>query len=326
MDVMLTLLFLVIGVSLLGGASEVAVSSIVAISEKRRLRKSVLGFLLVSFSTSLPELFVAINAILLGNMAVSLGDILGSNITNVCLVMGLSLIIVVPHSFPTQNKMTFGEKERREFSSGLMILSVTLLMLLYLQYISRVVGVSLLAVFFGYSYVLLRKRHEDRGENTRAQTDKRIRKEVALTIAGIAGVIIGARLTLESAIDIATFLGIPSSVIGATLVAFGTSLPELAVDIRAAHRGYVEIVMGDIIGSCFLNSTLILGLLLTFTPFGVNVLVVSDLMLFGVVSNLLLWYFLDVGKMGRNQGLMLVGLYLISLLSILGIVQFRSVA
>jgi len=326
MDVMLTLLFLVIGVALLGGASGVAVSSIVAISEKRRLRKSVLGFLLVSFSTSLPELFVAINAILVGNMAVSLGDILGSDITNVCLVMGLSLIIISSHRFPTQNKMTFGEKERREFSSGLMMLSVTLLMLLYLQYISRVVGVALLAVFFGYSYVLLRKRHEEGGVNTGGQIDKRIHKEVALAIAGIAGVIIGARLTLESAIDIAAFLGIPSSVIGATLVAFGTSLPELAVDIRAAYRGYVEIVMGDIIGSCFLNSTLILGLLLTFTPPGVNVLVVSDLMLFAVVSNLLLWYFLDVGKMGRNQGLILVGLYLVNLLSILGIVQFRSVA
>src|SRR4030066_2134921 len=87
-------LLLAIGVALLGGASGVAISNLVAISEKRRLRKSVLSFLLVAFSTSLPELLVAINAITLGNMAVSLGDILGSNITNIALVIGLCLVVV----------------------------------------------------------------------------------------------------------------------------------------------------------------------------------------------------------------------------------------
>jgi len=311
-------LLLAIGIALLGGASGIVVSNIVAISEKRRLRKSVLSFLLVAFSTSLPELSVAINAILIGSMSISLGDILGSNITNICLIIGACLLLATM-SRSRERKITFKEEDTREFRTGLMILSMTLLMLLYLEYISRLIGVLLLCVFFAYSYFLALKSKEDREDISNGNLDQRVRKELSLTFAGVVGVIIGARLTVESAIDIATFFGVPASVIGATLVAFGTSLPELVVDVRASVRGYFEIAMGDIVGSCFLNSTLILGLLLTFTPFRVNVLVLSDLILFSVISNLLLWYFLDNRKMGSREGLVLLTLYLVNLLSILGI-------
>jgi len=131
---------LAIGIALLGGASGIVVSNIVAISEKRRLRKSVLSFLLVAFSTSLPELSVAINAILIGSMSISLGDILGSNITNICLIIGACLLLATM-SRSRERKITFKEEDTREFRTGLMILSMTLLMLLYLEYISRLIGV-----------------------------------------------------------------------------------------------------------------------------------------------------------------------------------------
>lgn len=318
----LSFLLLMIGVSLLAGSSGVVISNILVISEKRRLRKSVLSFLLVAFSTSLPELFVALNAISIGNMSVSLGDILGSNITNICLIVGLCATI---HTLNHSNgrKLTLEKEDSKEFRTGLMVLSITLLSLLYLQYISRLVGILLLGVFFGYSYVLIRKRKEE-GENTsNGKIDGKIRRESIALVGGIIGIILGARLTLESAIDIATFFVIPASIIGATLVAFGTSLPELVTDMRASYRGHLEITLGDIIGSCFLNSTLILGLLLTFTPFGVNLVVLSDLILFSVVSNLLLWYFIDNEKMGRREGFILLTLYLINLLIALGILVVK---
>jgi len=152
-------LLLAVGLALLGVASGVVVSSIVAISEKRRLRKSVLSFLLVAFSTSLPELSVAINSIIIGNMSVSLGDLLGSNIANIALIIGVSLIIAtIIH--PHKRNITIREEEKKEFTNGLMLLSVTLLTLLYLQYISRIIGVLLLCVFFGYSYILIRESKE----------------------------------------------------------------------------------------------------------------------------------------------------------------------
>jgi cation:H+ antiporter len=314
-------LLLIVGLVLLGGSSGVVISNLVAVSEKRRLRKSVLSFLLVAFSTSLPELFVAINAIAVGNMPVSLGDILGSNITNIALIVGVCFMIVaVKHS--GNMEIGIGERDMKQFTNGLILLSGTLLVLLYLQYMSRVIGILLLGVFFVYSFKLFRKRKEDGDEGNR-NTDGGIRKELVLITVGIIGVIIGSRFAVESAIDVATYLGVPASIIGATLVAFGTSLPEFAVDVRAAYSGHLEICIGDIVGSCFLNSTLILGLLLTFTPFTVNLAVLSDLLLFSVVSNLVLWYFLDNRKTGYREGVILLLLYIVNLLSILGILVLR---
>jgi cation:H+ antiporter len=315
-------LLLAIGLVLLGGSSGVVISNLVAVSEKRRLRKSVLSFLLVAFSTSLPELFVAMNAIVVGNMSVSLGDILGSNITNIALILGVCFIVAtLNHS--RKKEIAIGEKDMKQFTNGLILLSGTLLVLLYLQYMSRVIGILLLGVFFIYSFKLFRKRKED-GDEGNSNMNGGIRKELVLIAAGIIGVIVGSRFAVESAIDIAAYLGVPASIIGATLVALGTSLPELAVDVRAAYTGHLEICVGTIVGSCFLNSTLILGLLLTFTPFTVNLAVLSDLLLFGVVSNLALWYFLDNRKTGYREGLILLSLYIINLLSILGILVLRA--
>jgi cation:H+ antiporter len=315
-------LLLAIGLVLLGVSSGVVVTNLVAITEKRRLRKSVVSFILLAFSTSLPELFVAINAIAVGNMTVSLGDILGSNIANVALILGVCFLV-----FSLKNsgkKIAMGEKDMKQFTNGLILLSATLLALLYLQYLSRYIGIMLLCVFFVYSFKLFQKRRED-GDDGNGSAYGKIRKELALIAIAIAGVIIGARFTVESSIDIAIYFGVPATIIGATLVAFGTSLPELTVDVRAAVKGHLDIVIGDIVGSCFLNTTLILGLLLTFTPFEgtVNVAVLSDLLLFSVVSNLVLWYFLDNKKTGYQEGVILFSLYMVNLLSILEILVLR---
>jgi cation:H+ antiporter len=117
---------LVAGVIIIPIASQIAVSNLDKISEKRRLRQSVLGFLVVAMSTSLPELIVAINAIIIGQMSVSLGDIMGSNIVNVALIMGLSLITMSLAKKPVE----LDARENKEFATGLMLVSVTLLGLL----------------------------------------------------------------------------------------------------------------------------------------------------------------------------------------------------
>jgi len=316
-------LLLAIGLVLLGFSSGVVVSNLVAISEKRRLRKSVVSFILLAVSTSLPELLVAVNSIIIGNMNVSLGDILGSNITNIALILGVCFLIFSLKN-SGKNKITMDEKDMKQLTNGLILLSATLLGLLYLQYLRRYIGVMLLVVFFVYSFKLFQKRKEDGDENN-VNPIGSIRKELVLIAIAIAGVIIGARFTVESAVDIAIYFGVPATIIGATLVAFGTSLPELTVDVRASIKGHLDIAIGDIVGSCFLNSTLILGLLLTFTPVehAVNVAVLSDLLLLGVVSNLVLWYFLDNKKTGYPEGVILFSLYVVNLLSILEILVLR---
>ncbi|MBS7634477.1 sodium:calcium antiporter [Candidatus Bathyarchaeota archaeon] len=318
----LSFLLLATGIALLVGASKVAISNLVAISEKRRLRKSILSLLLVASSTSLPELAVAVNAIALGNMDVSLGDILGSNIANVAFIIGVSLIVAsIDKSKTTKAALT--EEDKNEFRTGLMWVSITLLLLLYLQTAGNIIGLLLLVLFFIHSFNLFRGRKEDEESNFEEPKDRRIVKEFTLTLAGILGVIAGARLAVESAVEIATFFRVPASIIGASLIAFGTSLPEFTVDIRAAYAGFMEIVMGDIVGSCFLNSTLILGILLLFTPSRANFVVLSDLILFSVTSNIVLWYLMETGNMGRRGGLILLMIYIINLLSLLGILVIR---
>jgi cation:H+ antiporter len=261
------------------------------------------------------------NAIVIENMSISLGDILGSNITNIALVLGVCFIVAA-RSHSRKKRIAIEKKDVKQFTNGLILLSGTLLTLLYLQYISTLIGILLLAVFFIYSFNLFRKRKEDR-DHSNNHADRRIRKELILIAVGIVGVIIGSRFTVDSAMDIATSLGISASIIGATLVALGTTLPELAVDVRAAYAGHLDICVGDIVGSCFMNSTLVLGLLLIFTPFTVNLAVLSDLLLFSVVSNLILWYFLDNRKVGYRAGVILLLLYTVNLLSILEILVFR---
>ncbi|MEM2914398.1 MAG: sodium:calcium antiporter [Candidatus Bathyarchaeia archaeon] len=323
--VWLSFLWLAIGIALLVGASKVAISNLVTISEKRRLRKSVLSFLLVALSTSLPELVVALNAIVLGNIDVSLGDILGSNIVNVALIIGASLIVAGAGK-SNAAKVYLREDDKNEFRTGLMWVSITLLMLLYLQTAGNVIGALLLVSFFVYSYNLFKKRGKENEESLLEEPkDRRIAKELALTLVGIFGVIVGARFTVESAIEIATFFGVPASIIGATLIAFETSLPELAVNIRAAYEGFIEIVMGNIVGSCFLNSTFILGMLLLFTSTQANFVVLSDLILFSVTSNIVLLHLMEIGYMGRKGGLILLIIYIISLLSLLGILVTRPI-
>jgi cation:H+ antiporter len=316
---------LVAGVIIIPIASQIAVSNLDKISEKRRLRQSVLGFLVVAMSTSLPELIVAINAIIIGQMSVSLGDIMGSNIVNVALIMGLSLITMSLAKKPVE----LDARENKEFATGLMLVSVTLLGLLYIQQISRIIGVVLVGVFIAYSMVLIKNRRLDteaseQGTEIEDVKDRDIRRELGYLALGLVGVILSARLTLESAISIASFFEIPASIIGATLIAFGTSLPELAVSIRAASSGYLKLSLGNVIGSNFLNSTLILGILLVFTPPGIDFLVLSDLILFSVTSNLLLWYFIDTQRLNREAGIILLSLYLINTMILLGILQIRS--
>ena len=232
-------LLLAIGLVLIGGSSEIFVSSLVAITRKRRLRKSVVSFIFVAFSTSLPEFFVAMNSIVIGDLTVSLGDILGSNIVNICLILGVCFLLFSLKN-PGKNKLAMVEKDMKSLTNGLILLSATLLALLYLQYLSTYIGIMLLGVFFVYSFKIFQKRKEDGYENN-INPNGRIRKELVLVAVGIAGVIIGARFVVTSAIDIAIYFGIPATIIGATLVAFGTSLPEFTVDARAAIKGHLDI-------------------------------------------------------------------------------------
>jgi cation:H+ antiporter len=130
-----------------------------------------------------------------------------------------------------------------------------------------------------------------------------------MTLVGIIGVVVSAYFLVESASSLAVLFGVPSLVIGATIVAFGTSVPELATSIEATRQGHLELAFGNVVGSGFVNLTCILGVSLVSTPFTVNMIAFHDLAIFSLIANVILWYFMSSGRINRRQGLVLIFLY-----------------
>jgi cation:H+ antiporter len=149
-------------------------------------------------------------------------------------------------------------------------------------------------------------------------------KYIGLSVLGAVGIVICAYFIVESASFLALSAGIPKVVIGATVVAFGTSVPELATSIGAVKKGHLDLALGNIIGSCFINITCILGVTLLLSSLSINVNAFSNVALFSLITNLLLWYFLSNERVGRREGTVLLFLYAVFLAISLGGLQLAQ--
>lgn len=329
---------LVIAVSfvVLNFASNVAISNAVKVAEVTRLGKTAVGFSIIAFSTSLPELTVAIIAAFSGGAALSVGNVLGSNIVNISLIVGLAAFLLY-YQCRRQTKRAgvqrpldcnvvpkFAKSELSSIYFGLFISSVIPIVLIYFSAASWLVGLILIGVFVGYMYQLSKVRlpEEDSGA-VLAEEAKHFRRYLAFTVAGALGVVVSAYFLVESAVAIAQAAGLSQQVIGATIVALGTSLPELTLDLKSILRGHAGLAFGDIIGSSFVNITLILGVtLLVPALLGTPVLLVRDefqnLVLFSIVINLLFWYFLTRGQIGKREGAVFLVMYALFILATVG--------
>jgi cation:H+ antiporter len=157
-------------------------------------------------------------------------------------------------------------------------------------------------------YELIKKKESVEVISSEAETHK-IGKYIVESALGIVGVVVSAYFIVESASFLALSIGIPPIVVGATVVAFGTSVPELATSIDAVRKGFIDLALGNVIGSCFINITLILGLTFLISPFNVNVSAFSDLVIFSLISNIVLWYILQNTKISKREGLILLAIY-----------------
>lgn len=302
----------------LAKASELTITNSVNVASVTGLGKTTVGFILVAFSTSLPEFFVAIFAVFEPeNVGVSIGNALGSNIVNICLILGICFLLIVlkyPRSERFLPKMA--KEELGSLHFGLFIASIVPIALLYIGYASRLIGIILLVIFLFYMYKLSKAKTP---EEELSETDKtKLGRYTVLTVLGAVSVVVCAFFIVESASFIAESIGIPPLMIGATVVAFGTSLPELATSISAVNRKHLDLTLGNIIGSCFINITLILGVTLVSSPFIINVAAFSNVALFSLMTNLLLWYFLSGEKIGGREAAVFLFMYALFLAVSLG--------
>lgn len=318
-------IILVAALAALSKASDLTITHSINVASVTGLGKTTIGFILVAFSTSLPELFVAIFSVLTPeNVGVSIGNVLGSNIVNICLILGVCFLLI-SLKYPEKSRVLpkMAKAELGSLYFGLFIASIVPLALIYIGYASRFIGVILLVIFIYYMSQLSKARTPD--EQALSGTEKnKLRRYVSLTVFGAVIVVICAYFIVESASYLAASVGIPPVVIGATVVAFGTSVPELSTSFGAVKKGHLDLALGNIIGSCFMNITLILGITLVASPFRIVMSAFSNVAIFSLITNLLLWYFLSNERIGRREGTVLLFLYAVFLATSLGWIQIAQ--
>ncbi|MCX8189224.1 MAG: sodium:calcium antiporter [Nitrososphaeria archaeon] len=307
------LLILVTCFIILGKSSEIAVSYSVKVADITGFGKTTIGFMVVAFATSLPELLIAVFAVLGGGaVGISVGNVLGANITNICLILGLCILISNWKRFEDPCLAPIVAKEESgSLRFGLFMASLIPLVLLYLKEASRYVGVVLLTIFVLNTYNLSREKRMMIKEEGSTSGKSKLLRYLFLTLLGIFGVVSSAYFLVGSATYIAEALGVPHIIIGATIVSLGTTLPELVTSIQATRLGHLNLALGNIIGSAFVNLTCILGFTLTFSDYKVDIIAFSDVAIFSLIANLLLWYFISGDRLCKREGFILLAIYAI---------------
>lgn len=252
----MTYLLLILGLGLLVAGGEGFVRGSVAIARRLGVSSLLIGLTLVGFGTSLPELVTSVQAALDGVPGIAVGNVVGSNIANILLILGLTAVI-----YP----VAVDRAVLRRDGVVLVIATLAALAIVLSGALGRVAGVALVVMLIAYviySYIVDRKGQASPGmrEDVEAAGGHQpIAISLLLVIGGLGLTIFGARLLVSSAVEIATALGVSETVIGLTVVAVGTSLPELVTSVIAAVRRHTDIALGNIIGSNIFNILFILG-------------------------------------------------------------------
>ncbi|MCB0464393.1 MAG: calcium/sodium antiporter [Aequorivita sp.] len=304
-------LLVFLGLLLLVVGGEFLVRSSVALSFKLHLSKMVIGLTVVSFATSAPELLVSLQAALNGFSDISLGNVIGSNIANIGLVLGITAII---------SPLAIDKDFYKLNWPVMMILSMGLYFILRSgPEISRSEGIALLLMLFVYLWVLIKKAKKARGTMpvddsideglSKASNFKII---VWLLIGGVS-LYLGSELLVSSAINIAKDFGVSERVIAVTMIAVGTSIPELAASVIAALKKEKAISLGNLIGSNIFNISSVLGITAIIQPIAVKskeVLTNDIFWMIGFAAILLPLAFLPKSyQLGRKRGIVLVVAY-----------------
>ena len=279
--------------------------------------KTVIGFILIALSTSLPELTVVLFSTANEEaVGVAVGNVLGSNIVNICFIFGVSILY---SSWKNLTCIEFLPMITREdvknLQFGLFSASIIPLSLIYLGFASQFMGFILIGLFIWNTLQLIKNREDIREEGTLGEENKELVNYSFMLFVGVIGVIVCSYFIVDSATLIALTLGVPRVVIGATIVAFGTSIPELATSLQATKNNSINMALANIVGSGFLNVTLILGMTLAIANLRFNIGAYTNVAVFSLIANLFLWYFLSGDRICWKEGAVLVFLYALFLFS-----------
>lgn len=304
--VIASILFLVAGFVMLIKGADMFVDGASKVALKLKVPLIVVGLTIVAFGTSAPEAAISITSACQDNAGIAVGNVIGSNIMNILIILGISSLFAV---LPVK-------KTTLKYEIPFMLFITVVLLLLGLDgSISKIDAIILLllfAVFFAYLIVLSKKGVSDAADDVAKLTEKdTVPKMILFILLGLALIVFGSDFTVTGATKIAELIGVDSRIIGLTIVAFGTSLPELVTSITAAKKNAVDIAIGNIIGSNVFNILFVAGLAGIFSPnpigFQTSFLIDAGVAIFSVV---LLWLclFRDM-KLSRGGGIIMILTY-----------------
>lgn len=281
---MMSFVYLIVGFVLLVVGADKFVAGASAAARKLGVPALIVGLTVVAFGTSAPELAVSVTAAMSGANEIAVGNVVGSNIFNLLVVAGLSAVLC-PLALDR-------DILRRDWPLSMAAAAILTAMVAWNGDISRLEGLVLLALFAGLMVLQLRPALQNRAALLAQKDENEVQMKPSLIavniVLGLAAIILGGQLAVNGATGIARMFGLSETLIGLTIVAIGTSLPELVTSLVAARRGQNDIAMGNVIGSNLFNILLILGVSAVISPISVLPTAVIDGAILLVVS--LLFY------------------------------------
>ena len=303
---LLYIILIIVGFALLIVGADFLVDGASGIAKKFHIPEIIIGLTIVSIGTSMPELFVSITSAIDGYSDMALGNVIGSNLCNLLLILGLSSLIK-PVDF---------QEETRKYEIPMCLLFTIILMIFSntsggISRIEAVILLVLFVLFIAYTIYMGKKKSKEDSKVVEEKNKNKTIKNIILIILGIVGLKFGGDFVVNNAVNIAKMFNISEKVISLTILAIGTSLPELVTSVTAAIKGNSDIAIGNIIGSNIFNILLILGVSSVIKPITFNSSYNMDLSKL-CISTVILALFPIIppkNKMSRVNGLIYVLMY-----------------
>ncbi len=310
----LTVVSLVVGLVLLVGGAEFLVKGASKLAATAGISPLIIGLTVVAFGTSMPELAVSILASSQGQADIALGNVVGSNICNVLLILGISALI---------SPLIVAQQLVRIDVPIMVGVSVLVMFFSLDGFINRSDGVVLFLGGLAYTVFLLYQSQKEKNPEVQSEyakfgerslSTKETGLNILIVVVGLIMLLGGSQLLVKAAVTIATFFGASSLIIGLTVVAVGTSLPELATSVTASIRGERDIAVGNVVGSNIFNILVVLGLSGAVSSNGIQVsasAIAFDIPIMIATAVMCLPIFFTDSEVSRREGVMLLGYYLL---------------
>ena len=320
----LSILLFLVGIALIVLGANYLTEGAATLARRLGLSPLMVGLTIVAFGTSAPELVVSLTSALAGKSDIALGNVVGSNLFNVFAIAGVTALIA---------PLTITKSTIRKEIPLMVLASLVLCFMVFDKELSGLVGVEnvisrgeglvllcFFLIFLSYTIAISKPNAPEQvvelDESLKAEETQRINRPIWLLLiymlSGLVGLVYGGDLFVSSASDIAKAMGVSDAIIGLTIVAAGTSLPELATSVVAALKGEQEMAIGNVVGSNIFNIFFILGTTATVKPIGIGGLVSLDFFMMTIASILLYFFAVFFGKrtINRVEGAILLLLYI----------------